>query len=408
MMRRVLGHPVVGCRHLCSVRRSPWLVPSRPAGHPRRLCSRSSRTNFSDSHFAASEETSWPLYAGGALAVGVLGAGLLFQRESVLRRVHGCIEPVNMLSPVDADGMSTRSLFGLVLAFSLTQLPVDELKLKLLAVGALQRWGELAASYDIEVQQIALGALTALLDGEVSATAFRENPLHYRQLVAMLPPLLHSSSPLLFNADVHRDVLRLGSMLTAHPSCALSHDDVWLWERLLEFAIPGLELDAAGEVDWAGIAAAASEKGGAAELLLLNPLIQRWLVHLAEEPPREGALGAEWLTSQGDATLDGVGLELPRGGSWPAEGVASEHRGDAQTGGGRQLAMSRDELDEAREDAARLLSRLALHRLAEVAGAQEDSEASEEARAAPSLGPPPCPLHAAPLVASDSQPVTRS
>ena len=60
---------------------------------------------------------------------------------------------------------------GLMLAFSLAQLPVDELKLRLLASGAVQQWGQLVASFEADVQQVALGALTFTRGMGVGANA---------------------------------------------------------------------------------------------------------------------------------------------------------------------------------------------------------------------------------------------
>ena len=55
-----------------------------------------------------------------------------------------------------------RTLLGVVVAFTLTQLPVDELKVKLLRLGALSHWGALLSLFDLDQQQVALGALVAL------------------------------------------------------------------------------------------------------------------------------------------------------------------------------------------------------------------------------------------------------
>ena len=43
---------------------------------------------------------------------------------------------------------------------------MEETKLKLLAAGGLQGWGALLGCFELDQQQIALGALTALLDGD--------------------------------------------------------------------------------------------------------------------------------------------------------------------------------------------------------------------------------------------------
>ena len=207
------------------------------------------RTDFPSTHFSSIEETSWPLILGGALAASVLFSGVFLRRESTLRSILNSIDIGGGARP-DADSVSSASILSLVIAFTLTRLPTDELKVKLLSAGALGRWGHLCASYDIEVQQIALGALTAVLDGSAALHSFGEQPELYHELVRSLPSLLHASSDLASRADVQRDVLRLGAILTAHPSCVESADEYWIWERILEFALPLLEIDAAAELDW--------------------------------------------------------------------------------------------------------------------------------------------------------------
>ena len=86
--------------------------------------------------------------------------------------------------------VSVRQLVGLTMAFALTQLPVEETKLKLLAAGGLQGWAALLGCFELDQQQIALGALTALLDGDAPLRAFHEQPGWYTQLTEALPPLL--------------------------------------------------------------------------------------------------------------------------------------------------------------------------------------------------------------------------
>ena len=86
-----------------------------------------------------------------------------------------------------------------------------------------------------------------MLDGSAALHSFGEQPELYHELVRSLPSLLHASSDLASRADVQRDVLRLGAILTAHPSCVESADEYWIWERILEFALPLLEIDAAAE-----------------------------------------------------------------------------------------------------------------------------------------------------------------
>lgn len=198
----------------------------------RRMCS--TRASFS---LEQEERTNWPLVAGGMLAAGVLVSGLLVKRERVLWRLQSSVDANTAMGGLMGQETSTRQVAGLMIAFALAQLPVDELKLKLLKGGGLQRWGErvdvgerwrkcvvwggwceplawsaleiLAASpdrdrsrlpskrsrantmrevlrtfqnrlisprrlvgcFDLDVQQIALGALNALLEGDAALEA---------------------------------------------------------------------------------------------------------------------------------------------------------------------------------------------------------------------------------------------
>ena len=166
----------------------------------------------------AEETVDWPIIAGGALGVGLLLSGLALKRQAWLQKVQSrnpnpspnpsrnpspspspspCPNPNQVQSRVDivpsggtiAD-VSVRQLIGLTMAFALTQLPVEETKLKLLAAGGLQGWAALLGCFELDQQQIALGALTALLDGDAPLRAFHEQPGWYTQLTEALPPLL--------------------------------------------------------------------------------------------------------------------------------------------------------------------------------------------------------------------------
>ena len=140
----------------------------------------------------AEETVDWPIIAGGALGVGLLLSGLALKRQAWLQKVQSrspnpnpspSPSPNPNLSPspspspnpnqvqsrvdiVPSGGtiadVSVRQLVGLTMAFALTQLPVEETKLKLLAAGGLQGWAALLGCFELDQQQIALGALTAL------------------------------------------------------------------------------------------------------------------------------------------------------------------------------------------------------------------------------------------------------
>ena len=95
------------------------------------------------------DEAHWPLYGGAVLAVGCLIGGLVVRRESFLRKAQGKVA----LPPGGIMGseVSVFGLGGLSVAFMLTQLPVDELRVRLLGNhDALRKWAALAAYYDLE------------------------------------------------------------------------------------------------------------------------------------------------------------------------------------------------------------------------------------------------------------------
>ena len=80
------------------------------------------------------ERATWPLILGGVGAAGVVLAGLLTRRDRLLWRVQEYVE----VAPTLSETGSMLQVGGLMVAFALTQLPVEELKLRLLAGGALQ------------------------------------------------------------------------------------------------------------------------------------------------------------------------------------------------------------------------------------------------------------------------------
>ena len=153
----------------------------------------------------AEETVDWPIIAGGALGVGLLLSGLALKRQAWLQKVQSRVDIVPSGGTI-AD-VSVRQLIGLTMAFALTQLPVEETKLKLLAAGGLQGWAALLGCFELDQQQIALGALTALLDGDAPLRAFHEQPGWYTQLTEALPPLLHPSAGSLGEPEILIDLV---------------------------------------------------------------------------------------------------------------------------------------------------------------------------------------------------------
>ena len=91
--------------------------------------------------------------------------------------------------------VSVRQLVGLTMAFALTQLPVEETKLKLLAAGGLQGWAALLGCFELDQQQIALGALTALPNPALTLTLALTITLTLARTLALALTLTQALGP---------------------------------------------------------------------------------------------------------------------------------------------------------------------------------------------------------------------
>ena len=127
-----------------------------------------------------------------------------------------------------------RRLLRVAVAFGVSQLPVDTLRLRQLKLGGLNAWGGLLGSYDYEQQQIGLAALNALLESEAALQSFREEVGLYEAMVQALPSIVHESSDALTQPDILLDTLNLSGAVALHPMFLHSPSDSWLWERILE------------------------------------------------------------------------------------------------------------------------------------------------------------------------------
>mmetsp|Transcript_57637 Transcript_57637/g.95288 ORF Transcript_57637/g.95288 Transcript_57637/m.95288 type:complete len:504 (+) Transcript_57637:42-1553(+) len=326
-------------RYTFAISQRAWKRVGSPAFRPR-YCS--GRTHSGFDLAVVDEPVMWPLYAGGVLAFGVMTAGIFAKRDRLLARAQAYVDAGPTVGGLTSETASFQQIGGLMLAFSLTQVPVEELKLKMLACGALEHWTKLVGCFDLDMQQIALGALTALLEGEATLRMFRKQSSWYEALEQAMPSLLHSSpegmSPL-SDPEILRDTLKLGCILATHPLYAHKQGDAWLWDKLLEQASFGLDWDTSAALYWGCIASAASDKPVVASQILSNPVIKRWLVHLADAEERFDA----------SSFFDSGGLSAPTTSS----------------------------VDQ-RESVTRDYARAALHRLAQVAELQDTTSMSEE------------------------------
>lgn len=97
---------------------------------------------------ADAEPNNWPVLAGSVLACSMVAAGIAARSDWLMKRVQACMD-----SPA-ADGTSLFQIGGLMAAFTIAQLPADDLKLRLLGSGAARSWGRLVASFEADVQQV--------------------------------------------------------------------------------------------------------------------------------------------------------------------------------------------------------------------------------------------------------------
>ena len=302
------------------------------------------------------DEAHWPLYGGAVLAVGCLIGGLVVRRESFLRKAQSKVA----LPPggIMASEVSVFGLGGLSVAFMLTQLPVDELRVRLLGNhDALRKWAALAACYDLEQQQIALGALTSLLSSDAALDAFDAESAAFSQLSVALPPLVHGSpSAVELDGEVLLDAMSLAVALIGHPMFAHTDDDGWLWEKLLEHTAAQLDWQPSAALAWACAAAACAEKPNTAERLLECDEVKRALVRLADDPEAPLRHAGDPL----EVEVDGADEPAAADRGWRGW-VAAEAEALA-----RLAALERD------------YARLALSRLAQAAAAQDTSELTEE------------------------------
>lgn len=317
-------------------------------------------------------EVLWPIAGGAVLISGICLGSLWLRNDRPIQRMHGWLERVQR-GGMTAENISLPWLLRVALAFCLTQLPADSLKIRQLRLGALPAWGGLLRSYDFEQQQIALGALCALLDNDAAYAAFVDESGWYEQLTQALPPLLHESSGSMAQPEIMYDTLSLGCMVAAHPMFMHAQSDTWLWERMLEQTATGVHAEDEAALQWACLAMAVAERRDVALAMLSNPEIKRVLVHLADDDT-DLAFG-DGTVGGGDGGGDGCGS-----GGGLGDGSAGPHDG--------MITAPLDAQWAQRANADELLAayaRLALHRLAQTADsevgarrAQGDGEAVEE------------------------------
>jgi hypothetical protein len=368
----------------------------------------------------AEQEVLWPIAGGATLISGILLGSLWLRNDGAVARTHGWLQRVTK-SGTTAENVTVPWLLRVALAFGVSQLPVDSLRLRQLQLGALSTWGAMLGSYDYEQQQLALAALCALLESDAALRAFRQESGWYDAVAQALPPLVHESSIALSAPDLLVDALSLSCACVSHPMFLHTPTDAWLWERILETSVPGATLSADAAIQWACLAAHACEKHEVAQLLLANPNVKLALVHLAE--PDAPQMRDMWplarLAEQpsGSGSGSGSGSDSGRGGDEDERAglggrfPSSSSRGSEAGGAGASSGLPRA-ADWWRSASAEELeveyARLALHRLAVAAEgiakapantlSDDDKEAANEpfTRAYLDHEPPPLPARPPP------------
>ena len=257
-------------------------------------------SSSSSSAGAADPEVLWPIGVGATCISAVLLGAFWLRNDKPIVRMHGWVQRIQRAG-MTSENVTLGWLIRLGLAFGMTSVPVESLKVRQLRHGALATWSALLSSYDYEQQQIALGALCAVLEGDSALAAFWEEAGWFDSLVQSLPPLVHESSASLSQPEILYDALDLSTAIVSHPIFLHTHaGDVWLWERLLEETSACVPLHPEASLLWACLAATAAEKHEVAIAMLTNPEIKRALVQLADDPwtvpPKEGSMlgGEEW------------------------------------------------------------------------------------------------------------------
>lgn len=200
--------------------------------------------------------------------------------------------------------MGVRRIAGLMLAYCLAAVPVDELKLSLLRAGALEYWTwSLPGCLRLGMEGLALSALTELLDGDAALWAFQAEEKNYVLLVNALLPLLQPRDVLNRCCTLKDDagdntmlqVLHLSATLAAHPYFAAARGEERLWEAVLEAGAWPVEAAEAGAppassfvvreelaLPWAAVAAASTKRKALARVMLFDRFVKRRLLEVAD------------------------------------------------------------------------------------------------------------------------------
>lgn len=166
---------------------------------------------------AAESEVLWPIGVGATLFSGVLLGAFWLRNDNSIQRMHGWVQRLQR-SGMTSDNVTVGWLARLGLAFAVTAIPAESLKVRQLRQGGLSTWGAMLEAYDHEQQQIALGALCALLDGDAALAAFWEQSEWFDDLVHSLVPLVNDQSDALTIPEILFDALDVGNAIVSHPS----------------------------------------------------------------------------------------------------------------------------------------------------------------------------------------------
>eukprot|EP00929_Paragymnodinium_shiwhaense_P040159 TRINITY_DN20988_c0_g1_i1.p1 TRINITY_DN20988_c0_g1~~TRINITY_DN20988_c0_g1_i1.p1 ORF type:complete len:310 (-),score=39.38 TRINITY_DN20988_c0_g1_i1:68-997(-) len=242
---------------------------------------------FTSESAAASGEAGvkWPLAVGGGLSLAVLGGGLALKSDDVLRFLH---------SGLGAAETGRYDLMSTCFASTLAQLPIDELKVSLLRLGALDYWTRVidTSGSDRASDATALTSIIALLSGDEALIAFYAQPDLYACSMHALAALPAEA--------LDRDVLQIfdvAATVASHPRFLSSESDHLFWEALLEGGVDSMQSVPAAGPAWGCVAARAAQRKELACAMIDSNQVKQKLMELAEGEPVGAGFSEEVLKS---------------------------------------------------------------------------------------------------------------
>uniref|UniRef100_A0A7S4FAM2 Uncharacterized protein n=1 Tax=Chrysotila carterae TaxID=13221 RepID=A0A7S4FAM2_CHRCT len=235
--------------------------------------------------------------ATGAGVSAMVAGSVMLSSDSRCAVLHECL-----VAPVEAatTDMTIPGHAGVLGALMMTKLPVDELKVRLFRVGALDFWCWLLSKPALEQQAVAVTAINSLLQGDAALACVYSDHASFSKIVQSLGLLLVPRP--VFGGDscslsdwqrAHElhDALELGATIASHPAFAESccsptgppSDLRDLVLGLLEEGSSGSGLHPNADLQWAALAAAAASQPSFATVMIQRGYITGKLVRLVSD-----------------------------------------------------------------------------------------------------------------------------